>query len=181
MNWRNCERWFEVMRSCGADVRALHDGHPTACVGDAQSPRQRLQGSPMSFFRGAELADPDGLLEGTGRSAPSSQAVPRGTTRTGTPIHVAYTDMKQRLGRSSSWGHRTCQVRPPSEVSSRSLRVCVRDWLASRSSRHRAHHAGRRQARERIAGASGLFLMVRAAGTPRTNGCCSALARTEVT
>src|SRR3954453_10786423 len=29
-------RWFEVMRNCGDDVRELlHDGHPTACVGDA--------------------------------------------------------------------------------------------------------------------------------------------------
>jgi hypothetical protein len=29
-------RWFEVMRECGDDVRELlHDGHPTACVGDA--------------------------------------------------------------------------------------------------------------------------------------------------
>ena len=30
------QRWFEVMRRCGDDVRELlHDGHPTACVGDA--------------------------------------------------------------------------------------------------------------------------------------------------
>ena len=30
------QRWFEVMRACGDDVRELlHDGHPTACVGDA--------------------------------------------------------------------------------------------------------------------------------------------------
>ena len=29
-------RWFQVMRGCGSDVRELlHDGHPTACVGDA--------------------------------------------------------------------------------------------------------------------------------------------------
>ena len=29
-------RWFEIMRECGDDVReVLHDGHPTACVGDA--------------------------------------------------------------------------------------------------------------------------------------------------
>lgn len=29
-------RWFEFMRDCGDDVRELlHDGHPTACVGDA--------------------------------------------------------------------------------------------------------------------------------------------------
>src|SRR6476646_8873852 len=28
--------WFEVMRGCGDDVRELlHDGHPTACIGDA--------------------------------------------------------------------------------------------------------------------------------------------------
>src|SRR5215472_15110167 len=30
------QRWFEVMRDCGDDVRELlHDGHPTACVGEA--------------------------------------------------------------------------------------------------------------------------------------------------
>ena len=30
------QRWFEIMRNCGDDVRELlHDGHPTACVGDA--------------------------------------------------------------------------------------------------------------------------------------------------
>lgn len=30
------QRWFEVMRDCGDDVRELlHDGHPTACIGDA--------------------------------------------------------------------------------------------------------------------------------------------------
>ena len=29
-------RWFDVMRECGDDVRELlHDGHPTACIGDA--------------------------------------------------------------------------------------------------------------------------------------------------
>jgi len=29
-------RWFEAMRECGDDVRELlHDGHPTACVGEA--------------------------------------------------------------------------------------------------------------------------------------------------
>ena len=28
--------WFERMRQCGEDVRELlHDGHPTACVGEA--------------------------------------------------------------------------------------------------------------------------------------------------
>ena len=28
--------WFETMRDCGPDVReVLHDGHPTACLGEA--------------------------------------------------------------------------------------------------------------------------------------------------
>lgn len=30
------QRWFETLRGCGDDVRELlHDGHPTACVGDS--------------------------------------------------------------------------------------------------------------------------------------------------
>ncbi|MEE9159132.1 MAG: DUF1801 domain-containing protein, partial [Gammaproteobacteria bacterium] len=30
------QRWFEVIRHCGDDVRELlHDGHPTACAADA--------------------------------------------------------------------------------------------------------------------------------------------------
>jgi hypothetical protein len=33
---RIAQPWFEQMRGCGRDVRELlHDGHPTACVGDA--------------------------------------------------------------------------------------------------------------------------------------------------
>jgi hypothetical protein len=29
-------QWFGVMRNCGNDVQELlHDGHPTACIGDA--------------------------------------------------------------------------------------------------------------------------------------------------
>ena len=30
------QHWFAVMRTCRGDVRELlHDGHPTACIGDA--------------------------------------------------------------------------------------------------------------------------------------------------
>ena len=64
------QRWFEVMRSCGDDVRELlHDVHPTACVGDAafgyvNAFRAHVN---VGFFRGAEFADPHSLLEGTGK------------------------------------------------------------------------------------------------------------------
>ena len=64
------QRWFEVMRGCGEDVRELlHDGHPTACVGDAAFGYVNAFSAHVNvgFFRGAELSDPSGLLEGTGK------------------------------------------------------------------------------------------------------------------
>src|ERR1700677_4384903 len=62
--------WFDIIRECGNDVRELlHDGHPTACVADAafayvNAFRDHVN---VGFFRGAEIADPGGLLEGTGK------------------------------------------------------------------------------------------------------------------
>jgi hypothetical protein len=64
------KRWFGIMRQCGDDVRELlHDGHPTACVGDAafgyvNAFRHHVN---VGFFLGAELDDPAKLLEGTGK------------------------------------------------------------------------------------------------------------------
>src|ERR1043165_215121 len=63
-------RWFQVMRDCGDDVRELlHDGHPTACVGDAAFAYVNAFKAHVNvgFFRGAEIADPARLLEGTGK------------------------------------------------------------------------------------------------------------------
>ena len=64
------QHWFEVMRDYGDDVRELlHDGHPIACVGDAAFAYVNAFTAHVNvgFFRGAEIADPDGLLEGTGK------------------------------------------------------------------------------------------------------------------
>src|SRR6186713_878787 len=64
------QRWFEVIRDCGGDVRELlHDGHPTACVGDAAFAYVNAFTAHVNvgFFRGAEIADPERLLEGTGK------------------------------------------------------------------------------------------------------------------
>ncbi len=67
---RLTKRWFDRMRMCGPDVRELvHDGHPTACVGDAAFAYVdafRAHAS-VGFFHGAALSDPAGLLEGAGR------------------------------------------------------------------------------------------------------------------
>src|SRR5688572_32671955 len=62
-------QWFDVSRNCGDDVRELiHDGHPTACVGDAAFAYVDAFQAHVNvgFFHGAALAYPASLLEGTG-------------------------------------------------------------------------------------------------------------------
>lgn len=63
--------WYERMRQCGDDVRELlHDGHPTACAGDAAFGYVNAFTAHVNvgFFLSAHLADPAGLLEGTGKN-----------------------------------------------------------------------------------------------------------------
>ncbi|MGB9198657.1 MAG: DUF1801 domain-containing protein [Terriglobales bacterium] len=62
--------WFEVMRGCGDEVRELlHDGCPTACLGDAPFGYVNVFTSHVNvgFFQGAGLPDPAGLLQGSGK------------------------------------------------------------------------------------------------------------------
>src|SRR5262245_53119447 len=64
------KHWFEVIRSCGPDVReVLHDDQPTGCVADAAFAYVDIYKAHVNvgFFCGAGLADPTGLLEGTGK------------------------------------------------------------------------------------------------------------------
>jgi hypothetical protein len=96
-------RWFEVMRACGDDVRELlHDGHPTACVADAafgyvNSFKDHVN---VGFFRGAEIADREGLLEGTGKFMRHVKLRPErdfNAMALMKLIETAYCDMKGRL------------------------------------------------------------------------------------
>lgn len=95
--------WFEVMRDCGDDVRELlHDGHPTACIGDAAFGYVNAFTSHVNvgFFRGAELPDPHGLLEGSGkfmRHLKLRPGVGIDAAALTDLIKTAYVDMKQRL------------------------------------------------------------------------------------
>jgi hypothetical protein len=97
------QRWFDVMRSCGDDVRELlHDGHPTACVGDAAFAYVNAFKAHVNvgFFRGAEIADPDGLLEGTGKFMRHVKLRPERELDAKPLINLiktAYTDMKARV------------------------------------------------------------------------------------
>jgi len=97
------ERWFAAMRGCGDEVRELlHDGHPTACVGDAafgyvNAFRAHVN---VGFFRGAEIADPNGLLEGTGKFMRHVKLVPGrriDAQALAILIEAAYADMKGRV------------------------------------------------------------------------------------
>ena len=97
------QRWFEAMRESGDDVRELlHDGHPTACVGDAAFAYVNAFTAHVNvgFFRGAEIADPSGLLEGTGRFMRHVKLRPDRPVdgkALKELINNAYIDMKKRI------------------------------------------------------------------------------------
>lgn len=94
--------WFELMRSCGADVRELlHDGHPTACVGDAAFAYVDAFSAhaAVGFFQGASLDDPLGLLVGAGkrmRHVKLRWGRPVDEAAFGALIAAAYRDMQDR-------------------------------------------------------------------------------------
>ena len=96
------QRWFEVMRGCGDDVRELlHDGHPTACVADAAFGYVNAFKAHVNlgFFRGAEIADPHGMLVGDGKFMRHVKLRPEHDVEAaalGNLIETAYIDMKRR-------------------------------------------------------------------------------------
>ncbi|GAB3790869.1 DUF1801 domain-containing protein [Dyella agri] len=63
-------RWFDEIRSCGPDVlELLHDGQPTACIGNLAFSYVAAFRSHVNvgFYFGAVLDDPHHLLTGSGR------------------------------------------------------------------------------------------------------------------
>ena len=95
-------KWFEQMRSCGPDVlELLHDGHPTACVGDLAFGDVNAFRSHVNvgFFFGSVLKDPADLLEGTGRfmrHVKVSPGLPQSKKALQELILTAYVDAKAR-------------------------------------------------------------------------------------
>jgi len=95
--------WFGVMRNLGDDVcELLHDGHPTACIGDAAFAYVNVftAHTNVGFFLGAWLDDPGSLLQGTGKRMrhvklrPGREPDPIALRRL---IESAYSDMQARL------------------------------------------------------------------------------------
>ncbi|HTS38022.1 MAG TPA: DUF1801 domain-containing protein [Candidatus Solibacter sp.] len=95
--------WFEIMRQCGDEVRELlHDGAPTACLGDAPFAYVNVFTSHMNvgFFHGASLRDPAHLLQGNGKFMRHVKLKP-GTPPNEAALHhlieAAYEDIKARV------------------------------------------------------------------------------------
>lgn len=99
-------KWFARMRRCGPDVRELmHDGCPTACVGDAAFGYVAVfrAHANVGFFFGAALDDPMRLLEGTGKRVRHVKMRPDRDVADGALealISSAYADIKLRLARA---------------------------------------------------------------------------------
>ena len=98
------ETWFLRMRQCGGDVRELmHDGCPTACVGDAAFGYVNAFKDHVNvgFFFGALLEDPARLLEGTGKRGRHVKLRPGcevNSQALAQLVDAAYVDIRARLG-----------------------------------------------------------------------------------
>ena len=96
-------QWFEVMRRCGDEVRELlHDGCPVACLGDAPFGYVNVFTSHVNvgFFHGAALADPAGLLQGSGkfmRHVKLKPGVAVDSASLRELIEASYSDIKDRV------------------------------------------------------------------------------------
>ena len=97
------QKWFEVMRNSGDEVRELlHDGCPTACLGDAAFGYVNVFTSHVNvgFFQGASLPDPARLLQGTGkfmRHVKLAPGMPTNAAALSRLIDAAYSDIKARV------------------------------------------------------------------------------------
>ena len=97
------ERWFGAMRRCGDAVReVMHDGCPVACVGNAPFGYVNVFTAHVNvgFFQGAALADPDRLLQGSGKRMRHVKLRPDSsvdTTALMRLVNLAYADMKARV------------------------------------------------------------------------------------
>ena len=96
-------KWFEVMRGCGDEVReVLHDGCPTACLGDAPFAYVNAFTAHVNvgFFHGASLPDPARLLQGNGkfmRHVKLRPGTPADEHALAALIAAAWADIKSRV------------------------------------------------------------------------------------
>jgi hypothetical protein len=91
------------MRNCGDEVRELmHDGCPTACLGDAAFGYVNVFTAHVNvgFYQGSVLPDPARLLQGTGKFMRHVKLKPGTSINTAALskiIEAAYQDIKSRV------------------------------------------------------------------------------------
>ena len=97
------QHWFTQIRRCGPDVRELmHDGCPVACIEDAAFAYVNTFKTHVNvgFFCGALLADPAGLLQGSGKRMRHVKLMAGGEANEAALVELiaaAYVDIKARL------------------------------------------------------------------------------------
>ena len=95
--------WFARFRDCGDDLRELmHDGCPVVCAGDVPFGYVNAFTAHVNvgFFFGAELPDPTGLLERSGKRMRHVKLRPGrepDASALGALIDAAHRDVKVRL------------------------------------------------------------------------------------
>src|SRR5262245_6345850 len=96
-------KWFERIRACGFDVlEMMHDGCPVACVREVPFAYVNVFKAHVNvgFYVGAELKDPAGLLEGTGkrmRHVKVQPGTPLDAKALGALIQDSYATVKARM------------------------------------------------------------------------------------
>lgn len=95
--------WHEALRALDPDIRELlHDGWPTACAGEAAFAYVAAYSAhaAIGFHFGADLPDPAGLLEGSGkrmRHVKMRWGQPVDAAAISGLIAAAYSDIRARL------------------------------------------------------------------------------------
>ena len=93
--------WCEILRSQGDNIcELMHDGHPTFCVGSIALAYVNVFKSHVNvgFFQGADLDDPQGILEGTGKRMRHVKLMPDEETNY-EPLESLVNDAYQNLER----------------------------------------------------------------------------------
>ena len=96
-------KWFAAFRDCGDDVLELmHDGCPVACIEDVPFGYVNVFKAHLNvgFYFGAELPDPAGLLEGSGKRMRHVKLKPGrelDSSALMSLITAAYSDVSARL------------------------------------------------------------------------------------
>jgi hypothetical protein len=95
------KHWFSVIRNCGADVHELlHDGHPTACVGDAAIAYVNAFKAHVKLLLRHRTRGPCWPVEGTGKFMRHVKLKPESPVNESALeqlIEAAYKDTKAHL------------------------------------------------------------------------------------